>query len=169
MNQNIGLGTRDLLQKHPRLAIGAVTVAIVCAAVFCVYAVTNPNTVGHKAWFTDDDGKTWFADDSSKLAPFDHDGKQAVLCVVYSCDGGKTKFVSYMMRVSPEGQQAIQDVMKKRAAGDKNAGLVSIPMQVKAPGDGEWVGEESPAGRVLITPHSPDGSLQDLQMIDPNG
>lgn len=148
--------------------MGASGLVILIAIVACAFSMTKQSTGGHKAWFTDDDGKTWFADDSSKLPPFDHDGNQAVMCTVCSCDHGKTKYVSYLLRVTPAGQDAIKDVLKKRAAGDKNAGLVTIPMEVKRPGSNEWVSTSSPAGQTIMTPYSPTGSLQDLQIIDPN-
>ena len=34
-------------------------------------------------YFSDDDGKTYFQDDASKIAPFDHNGKQAVSAYLF--------------------------------------------------------------------------------------
>jgi hypothetical protein len=163
-------GLRDTLQKHPRIFAGVAIGVILAAVVSCAWCLARPGMGSHKAWYTDDGGKTWFADDSRKLPPFDHDGKQAVACCVYTCDGGKTNFVSYLMRLSPEGQKEVQDLIKKQQAGDTNIRLPELPMEVELPnaGDNRWVSISSPAGREMITPHSPTGDLSNLQLVDPN-
>jgi hypothetical protein len=61
---------------------------------------------GPKSWYTIDDGKSWFADSANKVVPFEHQGKQAYRCFVWSCDGGKTQFVSHLERLSAAGRRA---------------------------------------------------------------
>lgn len=163
-------GLRDALQKHPRIFAGAAISVILAAVVSCAWCLARPGMGGHKAWYTDDNGKTWFADDSRKLPPFDHDGKQAVACFVYTCDGGKTEYVSYLLRVSPAGQKEIQDLIKKQQAGDTNIRLPELPMEVELPGAGDngWVSASSAAAHAMIVPHSPTGDLSNLQLVDPN-
>jgi hypothetical protein len=167
---NANNGLRDIFQKHPRIVAGASVCVILIAIASCAWCLVRPTIVSHKAWYTDDGGKTWFVDDSRKLPPFDHNGKQAVVCFVYTIDGGKTKYVSYLMRVSPAGQKEIQDALKKQQAGDTTARLGELPMEVEPPGAGDagWVSISSPAARELIVPHSPNGDLTNLQVVDPN-
>src|SRR5689334_11283784 len=95
----------DLSKSSNRnIAVAVAIVLIVIAAVVGVRSCRSeseaapPVPVG-KAWFTTDDGKTWFADDDNRLFPFDKDGKKAYRCYVWTCDGGKTKFVSHLERV----------------------------------------------------------------------
>lgn len=70
-----------------------------------------------RAYYTADDGKTLFADDAERLPPFDHDGKPAVRAMVYSCDGGKTRFVGYLQKL-PE--DALQEANQKAVAAGRD-------------------------------------------------
>ena len=56
---------------------------------------------------TVDDGATYFPDDANKIPPFTKDGKEAVRARVFSCDGGKTKYVAYLERITPKAKAAI--------------------------------------------------------------
>ena len=52
-----------------------------------------------QAFYSTDDGATIFADDA-KMPPFDRGGAQAVQAFVFSCDGGKHRWVQYLMKFS---------------------------------------------------------------------
>jgi hypothetical protein len=109
-----------------------------------------------KAWYTDDDGRTWFADDAGRTSPFDHNGKQAYRCYVWTCDGGKSKFVSHLERLKPERLKEVQ------AGGpNKRADFIlpSMDLEVKPPltGDHGWTGYSKPGAEAIRTPHTPPG------------
>lgn len=132
-----------------------------------LWQTTGPKQID-KTWFTVDDGATWFADDAGRIAPFEKDGKQAVECRVYTCDGGKTTFVGFLVRYRPEGKAqfaALTPPDKASAlAADEYAAkydaIVQATREVKRPktGDREWVLGSSPAlGMAVMTVKCPDG------------
>src|SRR5438093_6857424 len=103
------MGLRETINRKPGAAI-AVSVLLI-AAVFSFLALrargereAGASAGGPKAWYTIDDGRTWFADAANKVVPFEHQGKQAYRCYVWTCDGGKTKFVSHLERLSPQAR-----------------------------------------------------------------
>jgi hypothetical protein len=90
-------------------------------------------------FFTTDDGQTWFSASANNLAPFDHDGKQAVKAWVYQC--GSKKFVGYLERYTPEAHKLLTgaDVGPAPAA--------------PAPADGKGKSREAAArARVSLSP-----------------
>ncbi len=66
-------------------------------------------------YFTTDDSSpdaakaALFADSAKNLPPFQKDGKTAYLACVFTCDGGKTTWVGYLERYTPEKLQQIQN------------------------------------------------------------
>ncbi len=137
-------------------AIGALVVAVIVLLVFWRSGdkVGLVAPVGPQAWYTVDDGKTWFADAAFKPVPFDHQGKQAYRCVVWTCDGGKTKFVSHLERLTAAAQ-------KQFAGKDKIQPWELFPgsQEVKPPLTGEkgWVSAGAPTAAQITTPRCPDG------------
>ena len=106
-------------------------------------------------WYTIDDGKTWFADVANKVVPYDHQGKQAHRCFVWTCDGGKTKFVSHLERLSATGRRAF-------VGKDRIDPLELVPgsEEVKQPltgDDGGWMPGTSPQAQSLRIPQCPNG------------
>jgi hypothetical protein len=61
---------------------------------------------GSTAFFTDDGGKTFFKDDVTKMAPFDHNGKQAYRADVFQGADGK-QFVGLIYRHTDSGRKEI--------------------------------------------------------------
>ncbi|HWP40815.1 MAG TPA: hypothetical protein VNL70_07805 [Tepidisphaeraceae bacterium] len=80
-----------------------------------------------KAWYTVDDGKTFFADSALKIPPFEHEGKIAYRCQVWTYDGGKTRFVSHLERY-PEA------VKKKLESMDRKDPAAVFELQMVPPG-----------------------------------
>jgi len=125
-----------------------------------------------KAWFTTDDGKTWFADDKRKLPPFDHDGKPAVRCWVYSCDGDKAPFAAYLERFEPRAKQrldtltASKDSARTAAAGEIEQ-LISNGLEVKKPGAGSWIPAASAAALTIRQPVCPSNPTKPAQLVVP--
>jgi hypothetical protein len=89
-----------------------------------------------KAFFTVDDGKTFF-EAPAQVPPFTHRGREAVRAVVYSCDGGKTQFVAYLLRHPPDERAAAEAILKR--------GGRMPPGEVKRPGEAEWASPFDPS------------------------
>jgi hypothetical protein len=136
------------------------------AAVFIIWYTYphKPKTNGMQEFFTDDDGKTWFADDGTKVAPFDHDGKQAVLAKVYETQNGK-QFVGYLMKFTEEARaKVLQTQITHQAHSGPAAekGVAYSGLLIKRPGDMQWVPAEDPHAKDLRKFAAPDGSTDYL-------
>jgi hypothetical protein len=118
-----------------------------------------------KDWYTIDDGRTFFADDISKFVPFQHNGKPAYHCAVWTCDDGKTKFVSHLERIPPEVKKMLD------AAGPKKAMVLFDPstLEVKAPltGDQGWVNIRTPQAEEIMKPKCPNGATGTPKAVMP--
>jgi hypothetical protein len=154
------MGIREAVNRNPTLAIVAVSLLVVVAVgVMLKQLLGNQaqdvtDTTAPMAWYTVDDGKTWFAASALKVAPFDHNGKQAYRCFVWTCDGGKTKFVSHLERLAPAtrakyGPQAEVQPWNLPPGAE----------EVKPPltGDTGWISEASPQASAIFMPRCPDG------------
>jgi hypothetical protein len=156
------MGIREALNRNPKAAViifGVALLALLGVAIVQFKGRSGGGSSGTgspQAWYTEDDGKTWFADDAGRLSPFDHNGKQAYRCYVWTCDGGKTQFVSHLERLKPERLKEHQ-----AAAANKSVDFIlpDMDMLVKPPltGDRGWVGFSTPAGQAIRTPRPPPG------------
>ncbi len=83
-----------------------------------------------QAYYSVDDGQTFFADDINLVPPFEKDGKMAVRAHVFTCDGGKTPFVAYLERYTPEAKGKIE-AMKEGAdpAGMEEVWMTGIEVK----------------------------------------
>jgi lipopolysaccharide export system protein LptC len=140
-------------------ATAAILLVAAAVGVWWFYR-TPPKQQGIQEFFTDDDGATWFADDGTKIAPFDHNGKPAVLAKVYETARGK-QFVAYLMKFTDKAHddavysQKTQQVRPGPAAAKGSADNILL---VKKPHDKEWVPANDPKAREIQTIKSPDGS-----------
>jgi hypothetical protein len=175
---------REKLNKHSKLISSVVLIiSITCLSVAWTrmrgpshHFVPGPN------YYTTDDSSqaaalaAMFKDDSTKIPPFDHDGKPAFRAYVFTADGGRTKWIAYLERMSDKGLQMMDDINSGKRGSDPGIiaqakeGVLSTQMEVKKPGDPEWIKEvaDSPdAARVRkLTP--PDGqSLANVQSVFP--
>ena len=125
---------------------------------------TAPPVPVAKAWYTTDDGQTWFADDDNRVFPFDKAGKKAYRCYVWTCDGGKTEFVSHLER--------IRDPLwtQRQATGRVTPTdlIIMPPLDVKLPKTGEkgWIDSSLPTAVQIRTPRCPDGRTP--QLVQPH-
>jgi hypothetical protein len=184
------MGIRETLNQNPQIAtagtIGIIVVAlsIICYQLVCTGGGAVQSGV-NKLYFTSDDGATWFADDASKLPPFDKDGKQAVRSYVFTCDGGRTKFVGYLERYSPAAAEQIKKLRDQSAAAPSGApsggpsgggpggggpgneafaarmslqSAMQSGIEVKRPGDKDWRSISHPeAQQKTMAVNCPDG------------
>jgi hypothetical protein len=148
----------------------------VAAIVFIVISMLRGTDVvtvssGTREFFSDDDGKTFFVDDRAKLPPFDHNGKPAYRARVYTCDGGKTKFVGWLERYTPEAKKIVEGQVKA-GAGSTGGGPILLEdqsgVQVKKAGTGEkgWVSNNDPANMRVKEVNCPNG-LPAEQVLPP--
>ena len=146
----------DLSRNRKVLAV--VALVVVALATYGVWRWINPSgpVIVTRGYFTDDDGETLFVDAIMRKAPFDHGGKIAVRAHAFSADGGKTRFVGYLEKDSP-------DVATRRAealARGESENLDTNEPVVKKPGDpnAPWLSRlDEPKFSAIIDVMTPDG------------
>src|SRR3954470_1224558 len=169
------MGVREAMSKRPKLAAGIALALTTAAVVIVVFQMIDlraaPELAGapERAFFSVDDGKTWFVDDATQLAPFQHNGKEAVRAYVVECNG--KKFVNHLERYTPEGKQAtlrLREVVKK---GPPPGVLVAAAQQrgreLKRPGDTTWTPGNSPAAEAITTLKAPPGVSGEATIVFP--
>jgi hypothetical protein len=151
------VGIRESLNKNPAITTGA-TVAIILLAICVIMWEVLPSRglrASTKAYFTDDDGATYFSDDVTKVAPFDHDGKEAVRCYVFTCPG-HGKFVGYLEKFTKDTQTKILARLAVPGAPPIDQMELNMGRRLKKPGDSKWVPVQSPAGQAITDVKCPD-------------
>jgi hypothetical protein len=154
------LSIRDTLNQKPGIVAGVLGVLILVIFLFLIFSSgsgTASTPVKPKAdvFYTIDDGKTTFADGLDKTPPFDKGGKQAVRAYVFSCNGKKE--VVYLERFSPEVK-----AKREQAYAANKPFVYDVPgggLEVKAPGDKEWVKATDPKAAAIMTPKC-NGTLE---------
>jgi len=163
------MSVREAINKNPVVSVILIVAAVVACVGFAVSSTANSSSSGipTKAFYSDDDGATYFADDINKVAPFDHQGKQAVKAYVYRF-GNHGPFVGYLERTTPEGAQKIA-ALKPTEPGyaDKLAEMVGRHAEVKKPGGKDWFKPTSAAGSKAMSIQAPANETQDLDPVFP--
>ncbi len=148
---------RELVNRRPKLAAASIIAIAVLAIGFSFQSSRGPKLSGPitQAFFSDDDGKSWFAEDINKPFPFDHNGRQAYRAYVFRCQSGDP-FVGYLASFSDAGAPKGTTAAPTRS---EQFGPQKIPvMQVKKPGESNWIPIDSPQGELIIDVKGPDGS-----------
>jgi hypothetical protein len=153
------MGIRESINRKPGIAIAAVLLLLVGMGAFIVHKFRAEDNApaatgdGPKAWYTVDDGKSWFPDRLGRVVPFDHQGKKAYRCYVWTCDDGKTTFVSHLERI----KDSVRANLKKETFEPWE--LIPGSMEAKAPltGDSGWIDSMSASYDNLRTPRCPGG------------
>jgi hypothetical protein len=151
------MGIRQKMNENPAITGGVSVGLVVLILIYILYSSLHSSRPAIRGsdeiYYSDDDGASYFADDSTQIPPYDHGGKQAVKCYVFSCNG--TKFVGYLERFSTTGLHHL-DAIKNHTepprppeAGDK---------EVKMPGSGKWIPENDPKGQDIMNVKCPNGS-----------
>lgn len=159
------MGIREGLNSRPSITAAAAAVILLGAVAAIVWQFIGRVEGGSaglvdRAWFTTDDGKSYFAEDAKKMPPFEHEGKTAYRCYVYTCDGGKTKFVPYIERYTAEAKKILEDRLNKRdAAPGPPPRELMAGIEVKLPGAPEsaWVRMNDPRAAAIVTVKCPGG------------
>lgn len=154
-------GLRGLLQQYrPMVTLAALVIAI-GSILFVIWyqSIGEQKPTGIREFFSDDDGTTWFVDDGTKVAPFDHNGKPAVVAKVFQTKSGQ-KFVGYLIKFTDEEKKKILDT---RANGptrgpEKLESHATSGILMKKPHEGDWIPDTDPAARSIRKFTAPDGS-----------
>src|SRR6187549_127395 len=103
------MGLRESMNNHKRATAGVIAVIVLLAVAGLAWQLTASSSgasgMAGQLYYTTDDGATTFTAPANLTPPFDHDGKQAVRAIMFSSDGGKTRFVGYLERYSAAAKQ----------------------------------------------------------------
>jgi hypothetical protein len=123
--------------------------------------------------FSADDGNTWFADDAAKIPPIDHEGKTAYRVRVFRCPSGR-EFACHLERFSPDDKKNIEEQIQALTAQGRQVDVarmgVTPTMQVKKPGDKEWLSAKPQSMSqytLAMQPKCPDGHTEGLEPVYP--
>ena len=157
----MGIGSK--ITGRQALALGAAVLLIAGAGALIFFQLRGESTIGSGTYFTVDEGKTLFVDKSTRLPPFDRNGQQAVRAHVFEC-GGK-RVVGYLSRYTESAKKALDEASKYAGTGkappnvDQLANLGRTGLEVKRPGDAQWVSQADARRATLIRVFKcPDGS-----------
>ncbi len=103
---------RERMQSNTKVRLGAgVGLLLVAAMALAIqyWPQKKPNL--ELQYFTDDDGQTWFSDDISHVAPFDHNGRTAVIAEIFSYDKGSKKFCAYIEKYAPQAKEKLDQAI----------------------------------------------------------
>ncbi len=150
---------RGSLNEH-RTVTGIVTAIVLLLALsfaYCRLKGDAPFGSQGQAFYTVDNGSTWFADDIGKIPPFDHGGRPAYRCYVYTTDGGKTMFVLYLERYTDEAKTILERLHSSGTNADvATAQVLMAGVEVKRAGapDTAWVKKVDPRTAAIMAPGS---------------
>jgi hypothetical protein len=126
---------------------------------------------GSGGFFSDDDGKTWFEASADKIPPWDRNGKTAVRCYVFTCDGGKTKFAGYLERLTPEAKRMLEGQHSGAGGavpiGAANPLLAGMGVEIKPPLTGSWLPKADPRAMAIIAVKCPPGTSGTPELVMP--
>ena len=170
------MGIRETFEKKPGVAIGVVAACVlITGGIFATAFWPEKKADLSQALYTDDDGQTWFPASSYLVAPFQHNGKTAVVAQVYSYDDGKKQFCAYLAQFNPQAKQqleaALADAQKNGRPPDSVAlyqdrNFMSHGTEVKLPGPSHpWIPYDDPKAMPLFSIHSPDGTTVDQVFV----
>ena len=152
------------------LATAAFVIVIVAVFVYWRSTSDAPAGASQQAFFTTDDGRTWFKDDVRKLPPFEHNGKQACRCYLYTTDGGKTTSVSHLERYTAEAKKIMDRL--QQSGGQPDSASVQILVrgqEVKRPGapDSDWINKSDPRSAAITVQQGPGISGAERVPVEP--
>lgn len=174
------MGIREKLNENPAITTGATIGIIVIALIFIGYQIFSSNNTGQiqtEGWYTTDDSSpeaamaALFEDDINKIPPFQKDGKNAYRAYVFSCDGGKTKWIAYLQRYTDEAKKKIEAATAdpNKAAEPGMMEMVQMTgLEVKKPGPAAWIkSSDYEKSRTVVEVKCPDGTLDNIEAVSP--
>lgn len=160
------MGVREAIQRQPgQMAMLAMIIIAITAVVLFFRNTDHEDNAGTalpaQSFYTIDDGNTYFAG-PRRIAPFEHNGKQAVQAFVFDFDG--KKIVSYMMRCTPAGAAKLA---KAGNAPPGPAGPQPGDYEVKRPGEAAWVSVADPKSMGIMIAQAPGGGSAIGKFVQP--
>lgn len=157
------MSLRNKINENPIIPVVGVLIALAVCGYFIwgMIAAPGAGSLGSDwvAWYSIDDGKTVFADKHPPSEPFQKDGKDAVLAIVYTCDNNKTTFVHCLIKRTEESftPKGSTETLKQNVN------------YIKKPGDAQWVSEKNFGkwSQIERDPKCPDGNT--AVMVTPAG
>lgn len=169
------MSVRTVLNRHGRMVlVGVVALMGLCAWVTWSQAHPDigrkPPTVGY---FTLDDGKSWFVGNLNTLTTLDGQGSPSVRAHVYQCADG-TPAVGYLERYTQQWwdlHEKYRDEPQPPPGTrpkwvDEFAALGAGSLEVKRPGDAQWVSMADPAS-CDITSYTCKGGASAFELQPP--
>jgi hypothetical protein len=154
------------------VAAGLILVAVVAMAVQ-FWPQKKPNLA--RQYYTDDDGATWFSDRVSLVAPFDHNGKSAVIAEIFTYDNGSKTYCAYLAKYTDDAKKKLEAQIADAEAKGQPADAVPLLHDalfmsgntlVKMPGkNNEWIPYGDPRAAQVFSLHSPDGTVVDQAFV----
>ncbi len=148
------MALREFFSQNPK-AVATGTVLVLAACLVVIFSELNGGgkprlpIMPDQAFYTTDDGATLFADSLSKVSPIDHNGHQAVRAHVYSCDGGRHRWVQYLEKMTEKEKTIAESPEQSRSH--------SFDPLIKKPGDSKWVHQSDLTAPAMMIPKCPDG------------
>jgi hypothetical protein len=158
------VGIRETLEKKKSLSMVAAVVVLVGSliAIFVQARGSGPS-IGGSIYVTEDDGKTFTPASPKQLIGLGKNGQPMAEAHVFMC-GGK-QVVGYMTRYTPDSVKLLMEVQADRDVAQKPgnaAKLAQIPfrgMEIKKPGQADWVSQGDTVRVARIRPYvCPDGT-----------
>lgn len=173
------MGIREKLNENPAITTVATAAIVVVALIFIGYQLLGSGdsiAIQTKSWYTTDDSSpeaalaAMFADDINKVPPITKDGKDAYRAYVYSCDGGKTKFVAYLMRYTKDAKAKLETGLANKSQPTDpgmQEMLAQTGAEVKKPGDkAGWVKQNDYVRSRFVTDiKCPDGTQNNIDVV----
>lgn len=165
----------DIREKKTLRLVVAIVFLVAAGAVLAYTYWPARRASLAQAFFSDDDGQTWFAADTTNVAPFDHNGKTAVMAEIFTYNNGSKKFCGYLEKYTPEAKAKLQAAFSQAKANGQPAGSIGLfhnpsfmqsAVLLKKPGAGNpWITYSDPRANEIINVHSPDGSAVDQYFV----
>ena len=170
------MSIREMMnQKKSLAAVGGASLVLLAIGIVVAQNWPESRAKLGMAYYTADDGKTWFEESTYNIAPFTHDGKEAVIAVVYSYANGSRKFCPYVAKYTPEAKKrleaAIAEAKAKGLPPDsvalfRDRQFMATAMLYKKPGaNNPWVRGDDPRALEVQSVVSPDGSELDQVFV----
>jgi hypothetical protein len=168
------MSLRETVNRNPRhtaIVVGGLVVLCLAVVAWQVMGWGSGSGGGGGTggvYYTTDGGKTWFPDSPAKVPPFDHDGKPALRVHVFKCGEEGAPFAGYLERINPAAHKRIQALAAKGEQAATELETVRFgAVEVMRPGQGGWVGANTPAGHKVATPECPGGDQAALMPVLP--
>ncbi|HEY7119421.1 MAG TPA: hypothetical protein VH475_22710 [Tepidisphaeraceae bacterium] len=157
------MGIRETLNTKPGVVTGA-TIGVIVLVIIVIFLQTRTPKVqvATRAYYTVDDGQSVFEDEMDKAAPFEHGGQMAVRAHMFSCDGGKTRFIGFLEKVAEAPKVAPSPDPRSGRRSRVTTSLIKAPKDAGA----KWVAIGTPeAAAVQAGVRCPNGDDKPMEVF----